>query len=70
MNWFDDITTFLLNYFSISILLFIFWCVREIATDDLKRQLQNITPLKFIYGLFRTLLLLPIIAVQILWREL
>lgn len=70
MNWFDDITTFLLNYFSISILLFIFWCVREIATNDLKRQLQGITPLKFIYGLFRNLLILPIVAVQILWREL
>ena len=70
MNWFDDITTFLLNYFSISILLFIFWCVREIAIDGLKRQLQNITPLKFIYGLFRNLLILPIVAVQILWREL
>ena len=70
MDWLDFILTFIINYISISAVLFLLWFFKRAWKNDWKEQFKNVGVKDFIVGVLRNLLILPVHALNCIWMGL
>ncbi len=70
MDWLDFILTFIINYISISVVLFVLWFFKRAWKNDWKEQFENVGFKDFVVGVIRNIVILPVHALNCIWRGL
>ena len=70
MDWLDFILTFIINYVSISVVLFALWFFKRAWKNDWKEQFDNVGFKDFVIGVIRNIAILPVHALNCIWKGL